>query len=128
MPQWFPKKISGEMNLWLARLLLEEENYQTVKSIKLEKSPSSNGFTSTFYLKYWELVKHDVIHFIHQIFDEGESLKFINQTFITLIPKIRGASTMNQFWLISIINTPYKINSKLIANRLAHVLLELISP
>lgn len=51
----------------------------------------------------------------------------MNQTFITLIPKTQGASTISQFIPISIVNTLYKIVSKLIANRLVHVIPELIA-
>ncbi|KAK3212865.1 hypothetical protein Dsin_017571 [Dipteronia sinensis] len=64
----------------------------------------------------------------HKNFDEGCIPDLINQTYISLIPKVPNASYMSQLRPISLCNTYYKVVSKMIVQRLRHLLLSLISP
>lgn len=52
----------------------------------------------------------------------------INKTFIVLIPKMKHASTFNQFRPISLCNFVCKIVSKLMASRLRNLLPKIIFP
>ena len=45
-----------------------------------------------------------------------------NSAFLALIPKEKGAVSLNRFKLISLCNTSYKILTKVIANRLKTIL------
>ncbi|XP_073266626.1 uncharacterized protein [Populus alba] len=49
----------------------------------------------------------------------------INSTFVTLIPKIKGANKLLDFRPISLLGSLYKIFSKILANRLKHVMPEM---
>lgn len=51
---------------------------------------------------------------IQGFFDGRESLNYINQTFITLIPKMQRPSNISQFRPVAGINTICKIITKLI--------------
>lgn len=51
----------------------------------------------------------------------------LNHTFKTLVPKIPVAKRMDEFRPISVFNTLYKIHANLIADRMAIVILDLIS-
>lgn len=60
-------------------------------------------------------------------FNLHTSLEFLNQTFITLIPKVKNPEYILQFRPISLCNVTYKIISKTMANRLKIVFSEIIS-
>jgi hypothetical protein len=51
----------------------------------------------------------------------------LNSTFISLIPKISGASEMKDFHHISLVGSLYKIIAKVLVNRLKGVLEKVIS-
>lgn len=57
----------------------------------------------------------------------GFILKVLNNNFIALIPKKSVVNSFEDFRLISLCNTVYKIISKVIANRLKRVLESVIS-
>jgi hypothetical protein len=61
-------------------------------------------------------------------FQNNHLLREQNHTFITLIPKRLGASSVQHYRPISLCNIIYKIISKLLANRLKPLLSKFISP
>jgi len=97
-------------------------------SLGREKAPGPNGFTALFYVKYWDCIKSSVLPAIGNFFTSNELPREQNHTFITLIPKKLGPSTVHHFRPISLCNIIYKIISKLLANRLKFLLSKIISP
>ena len=61
-------------------------------------------------------------------FNSGSLLKVLNQTFITLIPKIPNSEEVSHFRPISLCNVIYKIISKILANRLKPFMDSIITP
>jgi hypothetical protein len=66
--------------------------------------------------------------FFWDFFGNNRLLKEQNHTFIALIPKQLGPSSVNQFRPISLCNIIYKIISKILANRFKSQLHRFISP
>ena len=58
---------------------------------------------------------------------KGSFEKSLNATFISLIPKKVGVVDFKDFRLISLVGVVYKIISKVLVNRLKHVLEKIIS-
>lgn len=87
---------------------------QVVNHLEADKAPEPDGFTIKIFQKFWNLVKDDLL--------DG-----LNHTFITLVPKVAGADSMEQFRPISCVNSLYKIHAKILADRLAEVVPDLIS-
>lgn len=86
-----------------------------------------DGFPAQFYQNQWEVVEKDICNFTLHILNQGGLLNGINDTFITLISKIKEQKKLVDFMPISLYNMIYKIISKTLANRLNSVLHEIIS-
>ncbi|KAH0996906.1 hypothetical protein GBA52_020770 [Prunus armeniaca] len=52
------------------------------------KSPGVDGMSALFYQKYWGVVGNDVVGYFLIVLNGGASVKEINHTLLTLIPKI----------------------------------------
>lgn len=69
----------------------------------------------------WEDVKEDVIADLTHLYLGRSMVRAMNHTFITLIPKMEGATRIEEFWPISCGNTIYEIHAKILADRLKHI-------
>jgi len=65
---------------------------------------------------------------VQDFFSSGFLLKEVNATILALIPKVPNACEVNDFRPIACCNTVYKLITKILANRIAPVLQDLISP
>ena len=80
-----------------------------------------------FSQKYWDIIGRDMVNAVTSFFYTGNLLRAVNETLITLIPKIDNPLNLTQYRPISLCNTTYKIISKVLANRLKMVLNKCIS-
>jgi hypothetical protein len=124
----FDSCISSEANNSLCAIPSEQEIFFVLNSMGSTKAPGPDGFTALFYKKYWHIVKEVVLACIWDFFGNNRLLQDHNHTFIALIPKQLGASTVHQFRPISLCNIIYKIISKILANRFKAHLHLFISP
>jgi hypothetical protein len=124
----FNPVITDTDNDLLCAIPTEEEIYASLISLGKEKASGPDGFTTLFYVKYWDCIKTTVLLAIGNFFDSNTLLREQNHTFIALIPKRLGASAVHHFRPSSLCNIIYKIISKLLANRLKPLLSKIISP
>jgi hypothetical protein len=74
----------------------------------------------------WHIIKHD-FYFLCQEFNEHNiSLKFLNDSLITLITKKASPETPNDFRPISLLNSALKLLAKLRPNRLQAKIIDLV--
>jgi ribonuclease HI len=124
----FDNCISSEENTSICEIPTEQEIFSALTEIGSTKAPGPDGFTALFYKKYWHIVKDAVLSSIWNFFRSNHLIKEQNHTFIALIPKKMGASSVHQFRPISLCNIIYKIISKILANRFKGLLHHFISP
>jgi len=99
-----------------------------VWGIEPHKTSGLDGYSASFFQKYWDIVKINLMGCITKFFRSGKLLREVNHTFITLIPKVDQPHTTSQFWPISLCTTLYKIISKILVYRLRLLLHKIISP
>ena len=92
-----------------------------VKGMDRDKAPSLDGFSMAFFQDCWEVIKEDIMSVFFDFYARGKFEKSLNATFISLIPKVFGASDLKEFRPISLIGGMYKIIAKVLANRMRTV-------
>lgn len=120
--------ITLDQNLNLTGEFTLEELKTTVFSMHPNKAPGLDGYIPIFYQKNWNMIKTDLLRFLNNCLKNPNYLADINNTIITLIPKINQPYKIKDYRPISLCNVLYRIFSKLLANRLKPLLDDLISP
>lgn len=91
------------------------------------KSPILNGFPASFFQVHWDILRDKVCKMVLEFLNLGSSLTFINQTYITLKPRLKKPSKLTDFLPTSLFNIIYKIISKVLASRLKLNLSHIVS-
>ena len=111
----------------LERKFDREEVLLVLKDLLGDKAPGPDGFSMAFFHKCWEVVGDDVMGFFEEFHYHCKFEKSLNATFIALISKKRDALNIRDYCPISLVNSMYKLLSKVLANRAKLVLESLIS-
>ncbi|XP_077242381.1 uncharacterized protein LOC143882877 [Tasmannia lanceolata] len=112
------------------RLILEEVEFKSLNlevSSNLEQPFAEKEVERASFQACWPVVKCDILRFFREFY-EGLTLdRGTGATFITLIPKIKGATKVSGFHPISLVGCLYKLLGKVLADRLKVVLPHIIS-
>jgi hypothetical protein len=106
-----------------------QETSIALKGLQNGKSPGSDGFTPDFYKFFWPNIKNIVFQSIIQA-DKNKHLSIDQKRgVINLIPKKNKDRRLLKNWRpISLLNTDYKIITKILANRIKNALPSVINP
>ena len=106
-----------------------QELTESVKTLSLNKSPGTDGFTLEFYLKFWHLLAPLLCRLYNFCFTD-QCLPASLQTSVTrlIFKKCGDVKDLKNGRPISLFNTDYKILSKVITLRLSRVLGGLVDP
>jgi hypothetical protein len=99
---------------------------EVVADFPHNKSPGPDGFNAEFLQKCWPIIKKDFYDLCNQFHQGNLCLESINSCYITLVPKKDDASTVHDYRPISLLNCTLKLITKLLANRLQLVIMDLI--
>nr|GEZ19209.1 RNA-directed DNA polymerase, eukaryota [Tanacetum cinerariifolium] len=86
-----------------------------------------DGFTFEFFRRYWSFISPDFCLVIDCFFESGNFPMGSNASFIALIPEVTNAKFVTDFKPISLIGCVYKVVTKILPNRLAMVITDLVS-
>jgi len=111
----FPQMVNVEEVILLEKYVSKEEVLEVLKGFTIDKSLGPYGWTLELYLHFNDLVAKHLLDVVEESLWNGEVNKDLNLTFITLIPKVNGHVTFEEFRPISLCNLCYKIFSKIIA-------------
>ena len=122
-----PPLITPEMNDMLKKDYTQAEMDRALHQMEALKASGPDGMPPLFFQHYWQTIGDDVSTAVLSCLNIGSIPLSINKTFITLIPKVKSATLVTEYRLISLCNILYKLISKVIANRLKRILPNLIS-
>jgi hypothetical protein len=91
-----------------------------------DKAPGPDGFNGHFLKTCWHIVRRDFYKLCDDFYNGNADLQSINESFITLVPKIQNPTTVNDFRPISLLNCSLKVITKLLADRLQSKTLQLV--
>ena len=127
MEDLFVKKVSYATGNNMVRDVSDDEIKAAMFDIGEDKAPGPDGFTSAFFKKGWDIVGHEVCGAVRDFFANGQLLKEINHTFLSLIPKVPTPLRVTDYRPISCCNVIYKCISKIITNRIIDGIKEVVS-
>ncbi|GJV17423.1 RNA-directed DNA polymerase, eukaryota, reverse transcriptase zinc-binding domain protein [Tanacetum coccineum] len=104
-----------------------EEVKDAMFRISDDKAPGPDGFTAKFFKKSWEVTGNDVYKAVREFFMTNRMLGEVNDTLITLVPKVQHPSKVSEYRPITCCNVVYKRISKIITNRITGCLDKLVS-
>lgn len=103
--------------------------YSTVKNFGHFKAPGPDGFQAIFCQSQWQIIGSSFCNMIRSILSNPRRIEEINDTFITLIPKLDVVTSMKKnFRPIGLCNVSCKTITKIIASRIRGSLDKLIGP
>ncbi|KAL5551962.1 hypothetical protein UlMin_002138 [Ulmus minor] len=120
-------KITPQLNRQLERDFEAEDVRIAVFQMAPTKSPGADGMSAIFYQKIWPTVGEEITSACLGFVNGRHPLGSINETIITLLPKIKNPTRITEFRPISLCNVLYKIISKMLANRLRKIMDSVIS-
>nr|GEV95531.1 RNA-directed DNA polymerase, eukaryota [Tanacetum cinerariifolium] len=122
----FPNRLSIYQVADMDRSVSMDEIHVAVWNCGENKSPGPDGYTFEFFRRYWRFIGSDFCSAVESFFESGSFSKGSNSTFIALILKVTDAKFVTDFRPISLIGCVYKVVTKILANRLATVISDLI--
>ena len=122
------KKICDESKNFLDGDITSEEIHNSLKKTKNNKSPGPDGIIFEFYKLYWNIIGEDLCEALKLGLEDKELSYTQYLATIVLLYKKGPRQDIRNWRPISLLNTDYKILSKVLAERLKPVLKEIIHP
>lgn len=122
------KTINKEDRVWCDSKIKVEEIKSAIDQLNNNRSPGADGLTAEFYKAFKDLLAPLLLDLYQGIQSQQETPRNFAKGIITLIYKNKGnKNEIRNYRPISLLNTDYKILTKILANRLKIISGEIIS-
>ena len=100
-----------------------------LKRTKNNIAPGFSGFTGAFYKTFWSSLKYLVHKTINAIYDSNELPESLHFGIVNIIPKgNKDRRHLTNWRPLTLLNTPYKLISSILAKHLKVVLNRMLGP
>ena len=110
------------------KFINENEIEVAIDSLNSDAAPGSDGLTAQFYKIFKKLILTDLYEVFNNIFLKGKMPKTMREAIVKLLYKKNDHKNIRNWRPISLLNTDYKILSKIIVNRLIPIFQNYILP
>ena len=97
-----------------------------MRQLKTGKALGLDGLLVEFYRAFWDCLKEDLVQMVNEVNISGSFSSSQRTSVIRLLYKGGDCKSLSSWRPISLLNTDYRIISRALANRLKHVLPQLI--
>ena len=111
----------------IEKLICENEVSLAIDQLNKDSSPGADGLTSNFYKTFKYLIISDLTEVFNNCFFKKEMSPSMKQAIIKLLYKKNDRLLLKNWRPISLLNTDYKILSKILSNRITPILNKIIS-
>lgn len=108
-------------------LISMKETEIAINQLNKDSAPGSDGLSNIFYKTCWGIIKEDFVEIINNCFLQKRMAPSMGEAIVKLIHKKNQKSLLKNWRPISLLNTDYKILSKILANRITPILNETIT-
>jgi hypothetical protein len=117
-----------EVNLALDEPLEIEEVCAAVRKGKEKQSPGSDGICNEFFKNTWDVTKQEMVEIINHMYMEREVTDVQKQGIIMCVPKKTHSVGVEDYRTLSLLNTDYKLLTRVIAQRPSPWMGDLLHP
>jgi len=121
-------QVSEDANTKLCEAMGLEELYKALQGMESGKAPGINGFPVDFYKSFWTVLGEDLLAVLNESLVEGRLPLSCRRAVLTLLPKKGDLTEIKNWCPVSLLCTDYKLLSKVLANRMAGVMEQVIHP
>lgn len=119
-------KLNQEHVNWCQQSFTNAEVKEVLFQMDPLKAPGPESLLALFFQKYWHTVGPDIYSAILDILNNKKDPRDINNTHIVMILKCKKPSSPKDFRPINLCNVVMMIVTKTIANRIKHILPDII--
>ena len=121
-------KISKEEADSLGKLMTLEEVRMWCKKVGMGKSPGPDGIPSEFYKYFLNMAAPLLLGVFNEAIVGGELPSFMKDGIISLLYKKKDRRDIRNYRPVTLLNSDYKIFTKILTSRLKAVITQLIDP
>ena len=103
-----------------------EELFTALKGLQTGKTPGSDGLSTEFYICFWDVISDSLLSVLNESFHAGSLAKSQYEGLLRLIHKKDDRRLPKNWRPISLLNTDYKLASKVITERLKKVMASIV--
>lgn len=122
-----PTLVDYAQNVELIKQPTKEEVRHAVFGLNGDSAGGPDGFTGCFFHTCWDIIAEDMVNMVHAFFNGHELPRHITHTNLVLLPKKKEVVTFSDMRPISLSNFVNKIFSRVVHERLAVLLPNIVS-